>query len=247
MMNLLVWPGPALEVRFVSALAQDSATALKDGAVSVRNLGGLIKSWLKAAPKPLTLQDRIAAVAGARVVPNRLVGYTGQTHVFTAYPTDSTGAAAHGAMFTWDTSDHSVAMADEAGKVTMLKPGLCWVTCQAGAVQAKAPLLVKPGPKPQQTDAQWAADQNSLSTTGVVTGGVGGSASALLGSFLDKLAPTVEAQGNGGAVDYLWNNPANWTGTPRNAAVEPTKVGAVLPESSNLDLTGQILTSAAVV
>jgi hypothetical protein len=167
--------------------------------------------------------------------------YTGQTHVFSAYPTDSTGAAAHGAMFTWDTSDHSVAIADEAGKVTMLKPGLCWVTCQAGAVQAKAPLLVKPGPRPQQTDTQWAADQNSLSVTGVVTGGTGGSASALLNSFLDKLAPTAEAQGNGVASDYLWNNPANWTGAPRNAAVEPTKVGAVLPEGSNLDLTGQIL------
>jgi YD repeat-containing protein len=241
MLSLLICPGPTSGVHFVSALASDAVTTVSYGAVSVWRLPLIIRSWFKRAPKAITLQDRIAAVAGARVVPNRLVGYTGQTHVFTAYPMDASATAVHGAMFIWDTSDHTVATVDEAGKVTMLKAGLCWVTCQAGTVQAKAPLLVKPGLRPRQTDAQWAADQNSLATSGVVTGGVGGSASALLGSFLDKLAPTVEAQGNGGAVDYLWNNPANWTGAPRNAAVEPTKVGAVLPESSNLDLTGQIL------
>ncbi|HWX43284.1 MAG TPA: Ig-like domain-containing protein, partial [Blastocatellia bacterium] len=241
MSSLLICPGPASGVHFVSALASDAVTTVSYGAVSVWRLPAVIKSWFKRTPKPLTLQDRIAAVAGARVVPNRLVGYAGQTHVFTAYPTDASGAAAHGAMFTWDTSDHTVATADEGGKVTMLKAGLCWVTCQAGAVQAKAPLLVKPGPRPQQTDAQWAADQNSLSASGVLTGGVGAGASAFFDSLLDRLAPTAEAQSNGFASDYLWNNPANWTGAPRNAAVEPTKVGAVLPEGSNLDLTGQIL------
>jgi hypothetical protein len=59
----------------------------------------------------------------------------------------------------------------------------------------------------------------------------------VIGSLLDKLAPTALAQNGGGsndlAYDQLWSEPRNWVGSPPGAAAEPMAFGSVLPEGSN--------------
>src|SRR5437016_5167459 len=100
------------------------------------------------------------------------------------------------------------------------------ITCTAGSVEATARILVRPGRRLRQTDAEWRADQESLPESG--TGSVG----SLLPSLLDKLAPTAHAQGGGYAgtdfgYDELWSQSRNLVGSPRNRAIEPTQLGPV--------------------
>ena len=57
-----------------------------------------------------------------------------------------------------------------------------------------------------------------------------------------KPIPSSFLQGGGGSsLDYLWNYVPNLVGAPRNAAIEPTRLGPVLPESNNFHFTSPIL------
>lgn len=178
-----------------------------------------------------SLSDRLAAIYQIRVSPNKLVAYTSQVVGFSAVGSDAVAEAVQGPKFNWSSSDSSVISIDEAGRATMLKPGLCWITCRAGLVQQRVPVLVRPGPRPVQTMTDWIKDQNSLDQNGNVTAAGGGMA-----RLIEKLAPAVEAQNGGYLGDYLWNYVPNLTGNPRNRMIVPTRIGAVLPESSNFNL-----------
>src|SRR5262249_39883962 len=178
----------------------------------------------------LTLSDRLAAVYQIRVSPSKLVAYTSQVIGFSAIGGDAIPEAVQGPKFNWSVSDSSIVKIDESGRATMLRPGVCWITCSAGSVQQRVPVLVRPGPRPSQTMSAWMSDQNSLSQDGSV--GTGGGMARLL----DNLVPTAEAQNNSYAGDYLWNYTPNLTANPRNRIVVPTRIGAVLPESSNFNL-----------
>jgi RHS repeat-associated protein len=178
-----------------------------------------------------TLSDRTAAVQEIRVSPSKLVAYASQVVGFSAIGNDATSTAVQGPKFDWSVSDSSTISIDESGKARMLKPGLCWITCSAGSVHQRVPVLVRPGARPSQSMSDWIKDQNSLDQNGnVSTGGFG------MASLLDKLAPTAEAQSSSGPMDYLWNYIPNLTGNPRNRMIVPTRIGAVLPESSNFNL-----------
>jgi len=70
---------------------------------------------------------------------------------------------------------------------------------------------------------------------------------SVLSSTLDKLAPTVYAQGGGYSgtdfgFDELWSEPRNFAGSPRNRATEPTGLGSVLPEGSNSNFAVPLVT-----
>jgi RHS repeat-associated protein len=181
-----------------------------------------------------TLADRLAAIYQVRVSPSKLVAYTSQVVGFSAIGTDATPESVQGSKFTWSTSDTSIISIDESGKATMLKPGFCWVQCSAGVVTQRVPVLVRPGPRPAQSMADWIKDQNSLSPGGSVTPGG-------MARLLDSLAPTAEAQNNSYAGDYLWNYTPNLTANPRNRMIVPTRIGACLPESSNFNLPVQLV------
>ena len=206
-------------------------------------------NWLfgSAAAQEEALADRLAAVARVRITPYKFVGYQNQSVTFSALATDALGNTVHGVKFTWESSDPQKADIDETGQVTFLQPGLATITCRAGLVTATAPVLVRSGAHPIQTDAQWAADQASLTVSGTTSSG-SGAAAALLPSLLDQLAPSTFAQsctsgGDPGDVAYneLWNDPRNLTGTPRNRAIEPTRLGPVLPEGSNFEFAAPLI------
>jgi hypothetical protein len=73
----------------------------------------------------------------------------------------------HGVKFEWSSSDGKKLEIDDAGGAKLLAPGLVTVTCQAGLVQATAVVAIRPGARRVQTDAEWNADQASVSSSGV--------------------------------------------------------------------------------
>ncbi|HWX43144.1 MAG TPA: RHS repeat-associated core domain-containing protein [Blastocatellia bacterium] len=67
-------------------------------------------------------------------------------------------------------------------------------------------------------------------------------APALLSSLAEKLIPTAHAQSGGGSGSAWTTNP--WViGAPRNGVIEPTRFGAVLPESFNYELAIPVVAS----
>ncbi|PYT07306.1 MAG: hypothetical protein DMF60_07380, partial [Acidobacteria bacterium] len=141
---------------------------------------------------------------------------------------------AHYLFDNWESSDSSSVQVDDSGRARFVSPGLATITCRVGAALAVARVLVRAGRRPRQTDQEWKVDQDSLPDS--ESGGVG----SILPSLLDKLAPTVYAQGGGytGAdfgYDELWSESRNLVGSPLNRAIEPTALGPVLPEGSNFN------------
>jgi hypothetical protein len=180
-------------------------------------------------------EDRIAAVARIAISPSKYVLYEDVSMIFIGVAYDSAGQIVQGVPYTWSVSDSSKAKIDPgSGRLTPLHPGLVWVICQAGAVQSRAPVLIRPGNKPAQTDAGYQTDQASLNGDGSTSGGGGGGIARLL----DQLAPTVHAQSGGGDIgfDQLFTVPGNLIGAPRNVIIDHTALGPALPESSNFEL-----------
>lgn len=233
--SLLMWPGPALHQLpvFASALVEAAADTLSSVPSYLR--------WLfrpkAAVQRAERLADRIAAVSGVRVSPQRFVGYLGQSMTFTGLPADFAGRTIQGVRLTWESADPDKVRIDEAGNARFLQPGLAHIICRAGLVSGIATVLVKPGTRRVQTDAEWNDDQNSL--TGGMTPGGGTTIASIVPALWEKLAPTAYAQGGGGSSDFLydelWSEPRNLVGSPRNRAIEPTRMGAVLPEGSNFE------------
>ncbi|HKQ03824.1 MAG TPA: RHS repeat-associated core domain-containing protein [Blastocatellia bacterium] len=202
-------------------------------------------------PRQDTLADRLAYVARLQITPLKLVGYQGQPVSFTALAFNASGEIIQGVRYDWESSNTDKVQIDDSGRATFLQPGLARITCRAGAISASAPVLVRLGHRPPQSDAEWRADQNALRPDGTTgqngPGGTGGVA-----ALLDRLAPTAYAQGGSSysnadfAYDELWSEPRNLVGSPRNRAIEATRIGAVMPESNNfkmaiplIDLSGR--------
>jgi RHS repeat-associated protein len=142
---------------------------------------------------------------------------------------DVRGDLVHGAKFQWDSSDTNKLTIDEAGRATMLQPGMVIVTARAGAAAQAAPVLIRPIHRPVQTDQEWRADQGSF----VSSTGAGEDGSGVLASLMDRLMPTAHAQFN------PWGdnpNAAGQIGTPPFTALEPTRLGPVMPQYNNFEL-----------
>jgi hypothetical protein len=188
----------------------------------------------------------------------------GDGAVFTASPTDFRDRTVQGVKFDWESSDPRVLQIDDAGHATFLQWGRVWVTCRAGSASATAPVLIRPGQRQRQNDLEWKLDQAGLDASGNFTGqlrapqsstsvaaafGASGgetTATGLFGRLLDNLTSTAYAQGGGYigndfAYDELWSEPRNLIGSPRNRAIEPTVLGAVLLEGSNSEMTIPII------
>ncbi|MFY9608376.1 MAG: RHS repeat-associated core domain-containing protein [Blastocatellia bacterium] len=218
----------------------------------IRYLQPILKSLFGfgARPRPQreTLADRIARISRVRISPFKLVGYAGEGATFTASPSDFRDRTIQGVKFDWETSDPQKLQIDEAGRATFLQPGRAWITCRAGTASATAPVLIRPGHRPVQSDQDWRNDQNGLDASGNVVGQSEGSsestvaaAGKIINTLLDKVIPTASAQSppdfwrSDLGYDQLWNEPRNALGSPRNAAAEPMPLGSVLPEGSNFN------------
>ena len=229
MLTMLSMPGVDITLHQAPVLA---ASAVDSATSSFRDLT-IFLEWLfrrnKAVPAPVrqeTLAERLTRVSRVRVVPAKLVAYIGDTHTFTAVGADSGGNVVHGVRFNWS-SDSTKLQIDEAGRVPFLEPGQYTITATAGSVQGSSVVLVRPTRRPRQNDGQWRSDQDSLQTS--TTGSLG--SGDLLPSVLDKVFPTVHAQGGGGS-DIGASAAVSAVGTPPSEGIEPTRLGSVLPQNN---------------
>ena len=159
-------------------------------------------------------------MSSVKVSPYKLVGYIGDSVTFVAMGTDIHGQPAHGAKFTWESSDPTKLTIDEAGRAALLQPGPVTVTARAGLAMGTAPVLIRPSRRPLQTDEEWRADQDRLVGSNDQAGDKG-----VLAVLMDLLAPTAHAQGGGQGSDY---GNATWpgqAGTPPFTALEDTRLG----------------------
>jgi RHS repeat-associated protein len=249
-LNLLIWPSPKVTFGAItfpaSGVASTVASTVADLSFMVRSLRSVPVIVIPSGPivipfpvlpiwpfnvqasRPIGMAERTARVATIAVAPHRMVGYIGETVTFVAMGSDIRGDLVHGAKFQWESSDTNKLTIDEAGRATMLHPGIVIVTARAGAATQAAPVLIRPIRRPVQTDQQWRADQESL----VSSVGDGDNGSGVLASVIDRLLPTAHAQFN------PWGdnpNAAGIIGTPPFTALEPTRLGPVMP-GSNFEL-----------
>jgi len=236
MMNLLIWPGINLALRDLPVLA---ASAFEITTDSLGFFPRLWRSLFPASPQRKDrLADRLANVFRLQITPFKSVGYQGDVVSFSALPTDFSGNIIQGVKFNWESSDTEKLLIDEAGRASLLQPGIVRVTCRAGTATAQAAVLIRPGNRPWQSDPEWRLDQGSFTGSTSTTGSTSDSASRVVASLLDKLSPTAHAQtggyfGNDFPYDELHSDPSNLVGSPRNRVTEPTRMGAVLPEGKN--------------
>ena len=243
MMTLLISPGQYFAFGCLPLLGSVSFDVALE---SLRPVASLFSSLFRtsAAAQIESPEDRLANVAQVRISPGKFVGYQGQIINFSALGSNLSGQTIQGVKFRWASSNPDKLEIDDTGKARLINPGLAWVTCRAGLAQSTAPVLVRPGERPAQSDGEWRADQLSLNEDGsAATNNAPGPSAGLLPSLLDKLLPTAHAQscgsgGDGGDVVYdeLWNEPRNLVGSPHNRAIEPTRNGPILPEGSNFNM-----------
>jgi RHS repeat-associated protein len=247
-LSLLSLPISLLPVAQLPVMAA-SVVTLNDS--PLRNFVSFIASFFSASHSPRradTMEDRINRVSYIEVSPRRFVGYQGQTIIFGALPSDSSGRTIQGVRFTWQSLNSDKVQIDEQGRATFLQPGLARILCRAGTIQASVPVLVRPGQRPRQTDAQWRADQDLIDEAGNIVGQIGETSSItkLASALLDKLSPTAYAQtGPPGYDDFFYDEfytePRNLVGSPRNRAVEVARMGTVMPEGSNFTFAVPII------
>jgi RHS repeat-associated protein len=241
--NILIWPGQASSLYSISHLSSSvsySISTLSTGPLRISiGIFKLLFGSPRRAQRAETLSDRLAAVAHIRISPTKFVGYEGEGVMLAAHPTDYLDRTIQGVKFTWESSNTNKVEIDEMGRARFLQAGLALITCRAGSAEATAPVFVRPGHKPRQSDQEWRADQSSLSVNATPANPTGSQGmGSLLPTLLDKLNPTVSAQGfwvNDLAYDELWSEPRNLVGAPRNRAIEPTAIGSVMPEGSNFN------------
>ncbi|HEU4391582.1 MAG TPA: hypothetical protein VFV34_27590, partial [Blastocatellia bacterium] len=165
--NLLIFPGVdqlALQVPPIASSMFDGFTApLRAIPVVWKRIFQLEPQ----APKQETMADRAAKVFQIRLSPAKLTAYVGDRVTFTALSNDVQGQVVHGVKFEWSSSDARKLDIDDAGGAKLLAPGLVTVTCQAGLIRATSVVLIRPGARRIQTDAEWNADQASVSSSSV--------------------------------------------------------------------------------
>jgi RHS repeat-associated protein len=242
MLSLVMLPAPGLayEGRLFSSVTVDVTAG------SVRVVSWLFNMIFGAqATPPETLADRVAQVRVIRMSPSRYVFYPGESLTFQAIGQNFAGQTVQGVVFDdWTSSNPASVQVDDSGHARSISPGLSTITCRVGAAVAIARVLVRPGGRPRQTDAEWKADQDSFIADGRPTTDDGrlGMVTSALSSMLENLAPTAYAQGGGYSApdfgyDELWSESRNLVGSPRNRAIEPTGLGPVLPEGSNFNFS----------
>ena len=238
--SLLTLPNGLINTSEFSAFASNTITSTS---TPLLNFWHFLSKLFTSTPqrrRKETIGERTARVGTLRVTPAKQVVYAEESLAFAGLPTDAAGEPVAGAKLSWSSSDDDKVRIDpDSGLAQFLQPGLAWIICRAGGVEGRAPVLIKPGRRPKQTDAQWKADQDSLDEDGDTGGGSG--ASAAFNKMLEAISPTAYAQGQGGPLDYVWNDARNAIGNPRNRAIESTRIGSVIAETGNYNMAVPIV------
>lgn len=236
--SLLFMPGSSYAFIQAPVLA---TTLIRVAVLPVAPMVSIIRKLFQfSARTPESTADRTARVSVIHIQPGKLVTYQNQPVSFQAVGVDTFGKIAHGAKFSWSSSDESKLQIEE-GQALPIAAGLVWVTASTPFVSARVPVLIRPGARPLQSDSEWRLDQDQLKPDGTLTTSTGG-VGTLIDSLMDKLTPTVHAQTGGGdsgdfLYDELWSEPRNLVGSPRNRVMDGSAIGAVLPEGSNFEFS----------
>ncbi len=239
-LSLLFLPGSGTAYAQLPELAAGLA---KFSTLPIAPLSALLKRLFGKSTQRQqdTTSSRSNRVVNITINPAKIVGYQGQSVNFSAVGRNGSGETVQGARFNWSASDSALLEIDDSGQATLLSPGLAWVTASTESASHRAPVLIRPGERTLQTDADWQADQDRLRPDGSIVGATGG-VGTLIGSMIDKLTPTAYAQSGGGdsndfLYDELWSEPRNLVGVPLNRVMDSSMIGAVLPEGSNFEFS----------
>jgi hypothetical protein len=133
--------------------------------------------WIPASSQTAaTAPPDPSKVSSIGITPVNHVSYVGDRVAYHAQARDAGAAVVHGIKFNYQSLTPGTVSIDEAGRATMLAPGLATIACTAGTATGTAVVLVRPGSRPVQTDAQWRLDQGSATTST----GTGGSAALVV-------------------------------------------------------------------
>src|ERR1044071_8533965 len=166
--NMVIFPTPALLHELKSLVSFAVTVSLAYSRANSKAFLSLFQSKPPAF-RTETLLDRLAKVAHIQVSPRKFVGYQGQSLNFSALPTNFDDQTIQGVRFDWESSDPDKLQIDDAGRAALLQPGLVRITCRAGSASVTVPVLVRPGSRSRQSDAEWRADQQSLNETSNTT------------------------------------------------------------------------------
>jgi RHS repeat-associated protein len=230
-LSLLLMPNSSQAFTHLPVLA---SSAVDIASVPVNYLSTLLRAvWnKKTKPRQESLANRLSRISRIRLTPFKLVGYLGETQTFAAVGLDADGEIVHGAKFSWEAIDSSKLSIDEAGRATFLQPGKTKIICRAGSVAEEVTVLIRPLQRPLQSDANWKSDQDNLQVTDKSSAGM----LNLLPALLEKFEPTASAQGTLG-TDMGQSAAVGAVGNPRNAALEQTRLGSVMPgENFNMGI-----------
>lgn len=111
-----------------------------------------------------TATDRTARVSTIHINPGKTVAYQNQHIAFNAVGLDTFAKIAHGAKFSWSSSDESKLQISD-GRALTIGAGLVWVTASTPTVSARVPMLIRLGAHPSQSDEEWQLDQDQLNQT----------------------------------------------------------------------------------
>jgi RHS repeat-associated protein len=185
-LNLMILPAPLGHVASQAIVDADQALGLSHMAqlALARIRPHVFVSWVppfdfgvpiwipSSTQTPATAPPDPSTVSSIVVSPAKHVSYVGDRIAYHAQARDAGAAVVHGIKFSYQSLTPGTVSIDEAGRATMLAPGFATIACTAGAATGTALVLVRPGSRPTQTDAQWRLDQGSATSTA----GTGGSA-----------------------------------------------------------------------
>jgi len=184
-LNLLILPAPLtdvvsritadIEIRAVGA-SQTVALAWAKirphlFVMRIPPLDFAVPIWIPALTQTIqTGPPDPSKVSSIGVTPVKHVSYVGDRVAYHAQARDAIAAVVQGIKFYWQSLNPNIVSVDEAGRATMLAPGLATISCTAGTASGTALVLVRPGNRPVQSDAQWRVDQGSATFTSAPSG-----------------------------------------------------------------------------
>jgi hypothetical protein len=114
------------------------------------------QSQATSPPDPSSVSSIVAS-------PAKHAAFVGDRVAYAAQPRGAGAAVVDGIKFNWSTLNPDKVSIDEAGRATILAPGLATIVSTAGVATGTAWVLIRPGNRRAQTDAQWRLDQGSAS------------------------------------------------------------------------------------
>ncbi|HEX5734532.1 MAG TPA: RHS repeat-associated core domain-containing protein [Blastocatellia bacterium] len=134
---------------------------LKSAYQSLRDIKLSLSKENLTPVKPQAVEEssqRAARVTRVQLCPRRLLLYVGEEYALSPLPLDEHGEPVHGVIYTWETSDVTVADVASNGIVTAVKSGQCFITASVGNRREKVLVQVREGQKPFLTTTAWDAE-----------------------------------------------------------------------------------------